>query len=165
MEFIMKKKKTGRPRKFKSPDEMVPLIDKYFKEADDRKQPYTVPGLAYSLGFNRRQSPADYARKYPEFVSTIKKAFLRIEAQRNIQLLTEGNVAGKIFDLCNNFGWIQPHKIEHFHDPGPDSIIIRYHNKSKNQVEKAEGSLSEIINNVEGATRGLPNRSQRKIRE
>jgi hypothetical protein len=165
MEFIMKTKKTGRPRKFKSPDEMAPLIDKYFKEADDRKQPYTVPGLALALGFSYRQGPWEYAKKYSKFTDTIKKARLRIEEQRNVQLISERNAAGKIFDLCNNFGWEQPHKIEHFHDPGPDSIIIRYQNKSKNQVEKAEGNLSEILNDVQGVTRGLPNRSQRKIRE
>ena len=144
MEFIMKKKKTGRPRKFKSPDEMAPLIGKYFADCDAKEQPYCVPGLAYSLGFSRRQSPADYARKYPEFVSTIKKAFLRIEAQRNIQLLTEGNPAGKIFDLVNNFGWENPQKIKHSADID---------------------NISELLNNIAGATRGLPNRTQRKIRE
>ena len=159
----MKKKPVGRPRRFKSPDEMLPLIGKYCAEWDAKEQPYCVPGLAYSLGFSRRQSPADYARKYPEFASTIKRAMLKIESQRNIQLLTEGNAAGKIFDLCNNFGWVQPHKIEHSYDEGPDRIIVEYYNQSKNRVERAEGNISEILRDVEGATRGLPNRTQRKL--
>lgn len=164
---MTKKKKTpvGRPRKFKLPEEMVPLIDKYFKEADAKDQPYTIPGLALALGFSYRQGPWEYAKKYPDFTDTIKKARLRIEEQRNVQLISERNAAGKIFDLCNNFNWVQPNKIENSHDPGPDRIIITYYNESKNQVEKAEGSLSEILNDVAGATRGLPNRTQKKLGE
>ena len=140
----MKKKKTGRPRKFKSPDEMAPLIDKYFADCDAKKQPYCVPALSLALGFCYRQGPWEYAKKYPEFTDTIKKARLRIEAQRNIQLLTEGNPAGKIFDLINNFKWENPQKIKHSADID---------------------NISELLNNIAGATRGLPNRTQRKIRE
>jgi len=159
----MKTKKTGRPRKFKSPEEMQPLIDTYFSDCDEKNKLYTVPGLALALGFNYRQGPWEYAKRHSNFADTIKKARLRIEEQRNIQLISERNAAGKIFDLCNNFGWEQPHKIEHSYDEGPDRIIVEYYNQSKNQVERAEGNISEILRDVEGATRGLPNRTQRKL--
>ena len=47
----------------------------------------------------------DYAQKN-EFSYTLKRAKLHIENERNMMLLTEGNAAGKIFDLKNNFEWI-----------------------------------------------------------
>ena len=103
-------KKTGHPPILKTSEEAQVLIDTYFKECIAGKKPATVPGLAYALGFCNRKSVWEYGKK-PEFRNTIKKAMLFIEDQRNVMLLTEQNAAGKIFDLKNNFGWID--KTEH----------------------------------------------------
>ena len=96
--------KVGRPRKFTDAELMQEKIDKYFKDCDERKAKYTVPGLARALGFVSRSSVWEYG-KTGEFSDTIKKTMLIIEQQRVEDLLTENNPVGKIFDLKNNFGW------------------------------------------------------------
>ncbi len=102
----------GRPPLFDNANAMVTLIKAYFVECDKKKTPYTVPGLAYALGFEDRHAISVYAKK-PEFSATIKKAKLRIEQQRAEQLITSGNAAGKIFDLKNNFDWEDRNTTEH----------------------------------------------------
>ena len=63
----------------------------------------TVTGLAYHLGFDSRQSIADYA-KDDRFSYTIKRAKLQIERYLE-HTLFGNNVTGTIFNLKNNFGW------------------------------------------------------------
>lgn len=113
----------GRPPMISSPEEMQEKIDQYFKECDKKKRPYTVPGLALALGFSTRQSLLDYAEK-DEFVDTIKKAKLKIEAQRNDALIKgSGSPAGMIFDLKNNFGWKDKQEIEHSIPGGEPPVL------------------------------------------
>jgi hypothetical protein len=100
----MENKSVGRPRKFTDVELMQEKIDNYFKDCDERKAKYTVPGLALALGFLSRASIWDYG-KLLEFNDTIKRAMLKMESQRAEDLLTENNPVGKIFDLKNNFGW------------------------------------------------------------
>ena len=113
----------GRPPMFNSPEEMQPKIDAYFAQCDIGAKPFTVPGLAYALGFSDRHSLHDYAAK-EEFTATIKGALLRIETQRSEKLVAGvGNVTGMIFDLKNNFGWKDKQEMEHSGpDGGPISI-------------------------------------------
>lgn len=124
----------GRPRKFNSPEEMQVKIEEYFAKCDsatkfvvlkDEKGAqhveevpsparYTVPGLAYFLGFCARTELADYARDYREFSDTISRARLKIEEQR----ITDGadpdtrNSNGIKFDLSNNFNYKDLQQIE-----------------------------------------------------
>ena len=128
----MKKKKVGRPRKYETPEQMQPMIDKYFKYCDTNEKPFTVAGLASYLGFASRTAPWEYSHDYPEFSNTIKKAMLKIETQRSEMLLDGKNPAGKIFDLVNNFGWENPQKIKHSADID---------------------NISELLNNIAGALR------------
>jgi len=113
----------GRPPMYDDPELMQTGIDEYFEKCDvgeeievysqkkkevikyTRKTPYTVPGLAYYLGFASRNALLDYAKK-AEFQGTITRAKLKIELQRNEQALG-GAVDSKFsqFDLKNNFGW------------------------------------------------------------
>jgi len=124
----------GRPRLFKSPEEMQIKIDEYFAKCDaattvmvikDEKgaqhietvpKParYTIPGLAYHLGFETRNGPAEYAKDYSEYSGTVNRARLRIEEQR----ITDGadpdtrNSNGIKFDLSNNFKYKDLQTIE-----------------------------------------------------
>ena len=108
----MKLSRNGRPPKFRNKEEMKPIIDAYFIGCDEIGEPYTVPGLAYALGFADKQSLIYYSKK-EEFCFTIKRAKFRIEAQRNKRLVEgKGNTAGMIFDLKNNFGWTDKHNVE-----------------------------------------------------
>ena len=96
--------KPGRPLKYSELEGLQSKIDEYFREADKAGMRYTVPGLAYFLGFVERKAIWEYKQR-PKFSPTIKRALLRIEQQRAHELLTENNPVGKIFDLKNNFGW------------------------------------------------------------
>lgn len=97
-------KKTGRPMKYSSPDELESLADRYFDECDAQDRPYTVTGLALSLGMSREQL-LQYQERL-EFQDTIKRAKQRVAAFAEEQLYRKsGQVAGIIFSLKNNFGW------------------------------------------------------------
>ena len=124
----------GRPRLFNSPEEMQVKIEEYFKTCDEATKQvlvkqengsqkveeinsplrYTVPGLAYHLGFCDRHGPSEYATDYPEFSATIHRARLRIEQQR----VQDGaapdtrNSNGIKFDLANNFKYKDLQTIE-----------------------------------------------------
>jgi hypothetical protein len=121
----------GRPPKFKTPEEMQVAIDAYFDACDphvvtvdwvetdsktkkqkisERKimshqQPYTMMGLAYSLGMSRR-ALLDYAKK-GKFLLTVKRARERVEIYvESLMLSGQGVMAGVIFNAKNNFGYI-----------------------------------------------------------
>lgn len=115
--------KMGRPMKYNNCMDFDAMCELYFEQCDEGREvevydktrqtvvkmkqsiPYTVPGLAVSLGFCDKQSLIDYAER-EEFSFTVKKAKARIEQQRNENMLTGDTVAAtSIFDLKNNFGW------------------------------------------------------------
>lgn len=102
----------GRPPKYKTADELQVKCDEYFADCDSREKPYTVPGLAYFLGFISRAAIYELS-KVKKFADTITRARLRIELQRNEQMLEAKNSRGHQFDLQNNFGWRDSQKIEH----------------------------------------------------
>ena len=97
----------GQPRKFQSVDDLQEQIDLYFAQCAADQEIPTITGLAYALDTTRR-TLIDYEREYePEYSHTIKRAKARIE--RGIeQLLLSGKAApaGPIFNLKNNFGWV-----------------------------------------------------------
>lgn len=126
----------GRPRKYSEVEKLQKKIDEYFDFCDEKELRYTVPGLAYHLGFLDRRSITVY-KENAKFFPTIKKALLRIESQRNQELLNENNSTGKIFDLKNNFGWKDRQEIEHTgQDGGPIAIEITIYDKEKDESTK-----------------------------
>lgn len=91
----------GRPPMYKTAEEMQLVIDDYF----DGEEIHTVCGLALALRFDSRQSLINYEGK-DEFLDTIKRAKMRIEAEYEGRLVSgKANVAGLIFNLKNNFSW------------------------------------------------------------
>jgi len=95
----------GRPLQYKTCEELEAKCNEYFDICDETDEPYTVPGLAYELGFESRTSIWNYKSK-KNYMNTIKRALERIERQRVAKMLKGGqNVAGCIFDLKNNFGY------------------------------------------------------------
>ena len=99
----------GRPRKWKSVEEMQKAIDAYFEENDP---PYTVTGLAMALGLTR-QGLLDYTER-DEFTDTIEKAKAFVEMTIEKRMLAgEGWGPGHIFNLKNNYGWRDKHEVDH----------------------------------------------------
>ena len=112
----------GQPQKFKTPEEMQSAIEDYFDYCDNRIQsvysksrdevieiikpaPYTILGLCRVLRMSR-QSLLNYEKTegYEEFFDTVKEAKLRIAEDIETRSI-EGNAAGPIFNLKNNFGY------------------------------------------------------------
>lgn len=122
-------RKTGRPRKYSSPQELERVVDLYFDDCDEQDRPYTVTGLALALGVTR-----DQLLKYqvlPEFEDAIKRAKQRVAAYAEEQLYRRnGQVAGIIFSLKNNFGWKDSFESTNVNIDGND-ILDRIEKKSK----------------------------------
>jgi hypothetical protein len=75
-------------------------------------RPYTMTGLALAIGFESRQSLADY-KKRGKFSYTIKKAKMLVEEQVEQKMLaSNGVVAGVIFNAKVNFGWVETQHID-----------------------------------------------------
>lgn len=96
--------------KYKTVEELEKAINKYFKECEDKEKPYTMSGLALSLGVDRR-TLTNYSNK-EMFFPLIKKAKLKIEQQLEENLYRLGNNSGVIFNLKNNYGWKDTVEVE-----------------------------------------------------
>lgn len=94
----------ARPLKYKTVKELEQAIKRYFSSAEATGRPLTISGLALALDTSR-QTLLDYEAK-EGFTDTVKKAKLKIENWTEEQLFTNPRTAGIIFNLTNNFGWI-----------------------------------------------------------
>lgn len=99
----------GRPRKYETVEELEEIIEKYFDICDIESRPYTITGLAITLGMSR-QGLLEYCTRVDEngepFLYSIKKAKDRCEAKIEEGLLSgKYNATGAIFNLKNNYGW------------------------------------------------------------
>lgn len=109
----------ARPKLYNSPDEIEPIIKKYFADCDKKEKPYTMSGLAYALDMDRR-SLLNYS-KDDKFFPTIKKARDKVEQQlEENALYGKGNPTFTIFNLKNNFGWQDKSEVEIHKDPIED---------------------------------------------
>jgi hypothetical protein len=124
---LVQKHAGGRPLLFKSAKVLQLAVDDYFAYCDNRTRevfveklgetivisnpaPYTMAGLARALGMDRR-TLLDYSKR-DEFLPTIKDARQRVEEFNENQLHEGRNAAGVIFNLKNNFGWVDESKVE-----------------------------------------------------
>lgn len=124
----------GRSPKYNKPEKMQHAIDLYFKScrarqvSDDKYMAFyeqlndddkaivdrvddvypSVTGMAILLGFTSRNALLNYEEN-DKFIGTIKAAKVRIENAIE-QRLFYNNPTGSIFNLKNNYGWVD--KIE-----------------------------------------------------
>lgn len=112
----------GRPLIFKTKKQLQDAIDEYFAYCDNRTRsvyikemgdnlemsdpaPYTMSGLAYALGVDRK-TILNYGNK-DEFFLTVKRARERVEAHLDERVNDKNTFTpGIIFNLKNNFGWV-----------------------------------------------------------
>lgn len=96
----------GRPRIYKSVEDLESAIDSYFESITDDNDIFVAPPsvnmLALKLGFADKSTLYDY-RDYKEFSHSIKRALTRIEAYHEIGLSSKQST-GHIFALKNR-GW------------------------------------------------------------
>ena len=89
--------------------QMAVRVAEYFEECDKRSRSYTVPGLAYAIGFITRKQLSDFVAEKYETLSgyIIARALMRIEEQRNVEILAgNGMMTGHKLDLATNFDWM-----------------------------------------------------------
>jgi len=109
--------------KYQKVEEVQKLIDNYFKQCKKDKEPYTVIGLALALDLNSRQALLNYENEEKHkdlepaerkaIVDAIKKAKMKIEKFLEINLFEGRQVAGTIFNLKNNYNYIDRTDINH----------------------------------------------------
>ena len=99
----------GRPRMYKTPEELQSKIDEYFESHEK----FAVGKLGYFLGFADRQSLKDYIDREDEFSCIVRKAKYFIEGEYEV-LLQSNNVTGIIFAL-KNMGWKDKTEHENTH--------------------------------------------------
>lgn len=99
----------GRPLKFETVEILQERIDAFFKECDDKKEPYTITGLALALD-TCRLTLVRYESK-DEFSNTVKNAKLKCENYAEKLLLSGSNAAGSIFAL-KNYDWSDKQEID-----------------------------------------------------
>lgn len=93
-------------KKYSDVELLQKKIDEYFESTEIP----TMSGLALALDMDRR-SLLNYS-KDERFFPTIKKARDRVEAFVEERLMSGNATAGVIFNLKNNFGWIDKQEVD-----------------------------------------------------
>jgi hypothetical protein len=114
----------GRPRMFKTPEEMEKVLLEYIAKCDEKEKIPCIAGAAESIGMDRHTF-YNYSNK-DEFFHTIKR-FRELIANRieSACINGEGSTAGTIF-VMKNYGYTD--RQDHNH--------------------KIEGSLNKIVQNT-----------------
>ena len=113
--------------KYKTKEGLEKAINEYFNKCDKKEKPYTMTGLALSLGIDRA-TLVRYGDK-DLFATLIKNAKAKVEEQLEESLYRLGNNSGVIFNLKNNYGW-------------RDTVEV----KNDNEISKVDELLEEIKN-------------------
>jgi len=125
------KNPVGRPLKYKTVKALQMAIEDYFAYCDNRTRdvysdklgetitvsmpaPYTMSGLARAIGLSR-QALLNYSER-DEYMDTIKDSRFRVEEYNENQLHEGRNAAGVIFNLKNNFGWVDKSEVDNKHE-------------------------------------------------
>lgn len=132
------KKAVGRPRIFKTQEDLEEKIMEYWQRCEQLNKPYTLSGLALWIGIDRK-TLYNYSEK-DEFFPTIKKAKDIVEASMEERALTgENNVTFSIFSLKNNFGWEDRRQVD-----SKSTINAKVENTSNLTEEQLEEEISKL---------------------
>jgi cobalamin biosynthesis protein CobT len=96
----------GAPRKFKSPEQLQKLIDKYSDKCLSSKKPMTIVGLALALHIDT-QTIYNYRDYSEEYSKIIKRAKLLCEDNLlNRMLMGDSPSSPSIFVLKNHYNYV-----------------------------------------------------------
>ena len=92
--------------RYRSAEALEFAVNEYFSRKESEEKPFTMAGLALSLGFKSAKALSAYELRGEEYADIVEVARTRVEEWKN-ELLLEGGRAtnGVIFDLKNNHGW------------------------------------------------------------
>lgn len=96
----------GSYPKYRTAKALEDAVNLYFETKTEAGKPFTMAGLALSLGFSSARTLRTYEERGEAYADIIEVARTRVEEWKN-ELLLEGGRAtnGVIFDLKNNHGW------------------------------------------------------------
>lgn len=105
------KRRRGRPDKWSNVKDLQDAIDAYFKECDEKGEPYLITGLCLALDCSREvlndwdKDTGKYS-KPEQAIKAIHKAKMKCQNYAE-KLLMSGklNPTGAIFNLKNNYRW------------------------------------------------------------
>lgn len=88
------------------------ILDYKEEQVYERTRPFTITGLAVALG-TTRQRLIEYG-KNDDFWDTIKKAkeIIHNWTEESLYDTSNGNAVGKIFNLKNNWGWVDKTEVD-----------------------------------------------------
>lgn len=121
----------GRPRAFKSVEEVEKKINAYFNYCEEKEKPYTMSGLAYYLEIDRK-TLLNYS-KNEEYFHAIKKARDKVQMQLEECLYRLGNNSGVIFNLKNNFDWKDKMEVEKTDMTKVDELLKEIKDNASNE--------------------------------
>ena len=123
--------RVGRPKAFKSVEEVEEKINAYFNYCEEKEKPYTMSGLAYYLGIDRK-TLLNYS-KNEEYFHAIKKARDKVQMQLEECLYRLGNNSGVIFNLKNNFDWKDKMEVEKTDMTKVDELLKEIKDNASNE--------------------------------
>ena len=85
---------TGRPPKFMDAEELEKKVAKYFEDCDKNDKPYTVTGLAYTLGITVNQ-----LRDYKNAVDNIN-ILKQLDYDVKVEL---SNIVKRAYQMCEMY--------------------------------------------------------------
>ena len=136
-----------KPKKYETPELLAEAVCDYFIYIIDAETMPTMTGLALYLGFADRQSLLDYKGYSDEFKHVFNKAKLTIESFLENELIRNpGQVAGLIFNLKNNFGWVDRRDHTTGGDKlpaGPAAMIIFSNEDDENVQDQTDTEADE----------------------
>ena len=101
--------------KYKTEKELQKGIEAYFNMCDEKQKPYTMSGLALSLGIDRTTLVRYGDRDL--LANLIKNAKQKVQAQlEENALMGKGNAVFTIFNLKNNYGWRDQVEVKNEHE-------------------------------------------------
>lgn len=131
-----------------TPRELVDRVTMYFIECDLVKRFYTLPGLAFHIGFSSREEFVAYLtneeNKDSIHVYILKRALTYIESERVVDMLYGGGLmAGHKLDLATNFNYNDAGKKNESAQPAQTNITVNNNTLSMQSAPPKPESLEE----------------------
>ena len=127
---------TGRPPKFMDADELEKKIAEYFEDCDNNDKPYTVTGLAYTLGISVQQ-----LRDYKNAVDNIN-ILTQLDDTIKVELSC---VVKRAYQMCEMYA--EKRLLDAKCNKSPVGYIFALKNFQGDFVDKTE--VEQTNNNIE----------------
>ena len=127
---------TGRPPKFQDPEELERKIAEYFEDCDKEDKPYTVTGLAYTLGITVKQL-RDY-KNAVDNINILKQLDDSVKAELS-------NIVKRAYQMCEMYA--EKRLLDAKCNKSPVGYIFALKNFQGDFVDKTE--VEQTNNSIE----------------